>query len=163
MEDACAELQDALMLSEADVLAWQGSFRKLLPFRKLQKLIASLGVNVWFEQLHVHGLLPSDCHSIHDVYLYDVDEHWRQIHSDWALEASQHGFPPFSYARLRPMLSMFEQQVSSFAKDIGQQQRLSSVWGRYGAVLEQGFGLQSPEWSPSDTPKCCYHLQAAPC
>ena len=132
------------MLSEADVLAWRSKFAKPLPFRKLQKLILSLPVNIWFDQLLAHGLLPRGCHSIHDLYLYDVHEHWKQIHRDWALKTSSHGlFTSFSYARLQPLLSMFEKQSSSFAKGIGQQERLSSVWHRYGAMLEQGFGLQS--------------------
>lgn len=143
LKGAGAELQDALMLSQADVLAWHGKFRMKLPFRKLQKLIASLPANMWFQQLHAFELLPPECNSILDLYLYDVNEHWRRIHNDWALKTSQHGFLSFSYARLQPMLLLFEQQASNFARGIGQQQRLGSVWDRYGAVLEQGFGLHS--------------------
>lgn len=132
-----------MTLSESDLLQWQNLFTIQLPFRKLKKLMLSLPLNVWYKQLRVDGLLPAGCLGVRDLLLYDIDEHWKSIHSTWSLQTSMHGFSSFSYARLQHTIAMFKQVASSFVVGIDQQARLQDVWLRYGYVLEQGFGLQS--------------------
>ncbi len=132
------------MLSEADVLEWQGRFARQLPFRKLKKLITSLGVNMWYAQLHAHGFLPQACSSVRDLMVYDLDDLWEHINNDWSLRSSHQGFTAFSYAKMLPTVFMFRQQAEVLVGDIGQQEKLQDIWHRYGGVLEQGFGLQTP-------------------
>ncbi|KAL0028853.1 hypothetical protein WJX77_001065 [Trebouxia sp. C0004] len=40
-------MQDVPMLSEEDILSWQGRFKQGKPFRKLKKLLASVRLNLW--------------------------------------------------------------------------------------------------------------------
>lgn len=133
------------MLSEADVLRWQSLFAKQLPCRKLKKLVLSLPINIWYEQLSANGLLPSGCHTVRDLPLYDVDQHWKFIHAAWGLKTRFTGLftSLVSYARLQPEVSMFKQHASRFVSSIGQQDKLQEIWYRFGLCLEKGFGLRS--------------------
>lgn len=141
--DILANLQDAAMLSEADVWKWQRQFTKQLPYRKLKKLVLSLPVNLWYEQLHTSGMLPSDCQSVRDLILYETDEHWRQIHVAWSLKTSAGSWSNASYARMQPEVSVFKKHASSVVYNLGQEEKLQDIWHRYGAGMEVGFGLKS--------------------
>ncbi|KAL0049117.1 hypothetical protein WJX82_006966 [Trebouxia sp. C0006] len=89
-------MQDVPMLSEEDMLSWQGRFKQGLPFRKLKKLFASLRLNLWWSQMHANGYLPQNC-------------------------------------------------KSALIGHLGITDKLQDIWHRYGSVLDQGFGMRTPD------------------
>lgn len=99
------------MLSEEDMLSWQGRFKQGLPFRKLKKLFASLRLNLWWSQMHANGYLPQNCKSVRDLVLYDVDELCERIHGDCSLRTRRQGFTSHNYANMVPTTLMFKQQA----------------------------------------------------
>ena len=132
------------MLSDEDVLLWQPRFKQKLPFRKLRKLLASVPLNMWWAQMCVHSFLPQGSQHLRDFLLYNADELYKLLHGDWALRTSAQGFTFFSYAKMVPSVLMFKQQVETLVGHMGQKEKLQDIWQRYGAVLNQGFGLQTP-------------------
>ncbi|DBA95480.1 TPA: Nuclear pore complex protein Nup98-Nup96 [Trebouxia sp. C0006] len=104
-------MQDVPMLSEEDMLSWQGRFKQGLPFRKLKKLFASLRLNLWWSQMHANGYLPQNCKSVRDLVLYDVDELCERIHGDCSLRTRRQGFISHNYANMVPTTLMFKQQA----------------------------------------------------
>ena len=136
-------VQDAVMLSRDDVVRWQDKFAVALPFRKLLKVIESLPLNMWVAQLHANGILSSEVRSVQDVVLCDIDELWRQAHSDWSLRHTSISFAASSYARMDTTLAAFRCQAEKHVGNWSTQQKLQDIWHRYGDVLQHGFGLRS--------------------
>ena len=132
------------MLSEEDMLSWQGRFKQGSPFRKLRTLFASLRLNLWWSQMHANGYLPQNCKRVRDLVLYDVDELCELIYSDCSFRTRRQGFISHIYANMVPTTLMFKQQAEALIGNLGVSDKLQDIWHRYGSVLDQGFGMRTP-------------------
>lgn len=145
------------MLSIAELSSWQDKFSMGLPFRKLLKVMHSLQLNIWMSHLSDTAILGSEVQSVRDLVLCDPVELWEQSKHDGSLYTDQCScFGSYSYASRKPTLAAFKSQVAKHIGTFSTQQKVQDVWHRYGAVLQEGFGMHSAGESAVQNPYFCW-------